>query len=210
MRGLRFSMSGGLSALTLLSVLLALMVSKSEIAGSVALTVYISVVCLATAGAIATLGNDKLFWLGAAIFGWTYLFTEYEAVSSFEQMVQSPGVIMVPSGTSNLRPVSKMITSSLVELIEQNVIGSRYVGATVMARWRNGSYYSGTIAEIEGSNYLVKWTDGSAPQWTPGTQILSNSPGTRSSAHAILGTLFGLFGGMLVTLVFQKRETPAS
>jgi len=56
----------------------------------------------------------------------------------------------------------------------------------------------------------VKWTDGSAPQWTPGTQILSNSPGTRSSAHAILGTLFGLFGGMLVTLVFQKRETPAS
>lgn len=205
MQGLRFSMSGAFAAITLVAVLFGLMVSQSQLSGSVAVTVFVTIVCLATAGTVATSGSDRLFWLGAAIFSWTYLLTEFEGISPMERLQSSPGVIMMPSGSSDSPQQSRMVSSLLVELVEQNMVGSRSIGATVMARWRGGNFYAGTITEIQSGNYLVKWADGSAPQWTPGSQILSNSPGARASCHAILGTLFGMFGGLLVSLVFGKR-----
>ena len=84
----------------------------------------------------------------------------------------------------------------------------RSVGSKVMGQWRGGSYYSGTITEAKDGQYLIVWDDGSAPQWTPSSGILPHSPSLRVAAHATIGGLFALLGGVLVAVLFGGKPTP--
>lgn len=209
----RFSIRAFLVVVTLLGCGLAAMVSQSPLATSLAYTVFLVLLCVALAGAILATSN-RAFWLGFAIFGWTYWFVEFDASQSDRQPAGIPVTFL--SRTLTRSPVNLqqplqssapagLLTRELMELLESRMTGSRSVGSKVIAQWRGGTYYSGTITDAKEGQYLIVWDDGSAPQWTPPSQILPNSPNLRLAAHATLGGLFALAGGVLVALLFGGK-----
>jgi hypothetical protein len=169
--------------------------------------------CLSVAGAILRPLPERAFWLGFAIFGWSYWFVEFNAMDTtgtsqypVTRWLGSGSVVL--SGPSYSMPPARpsLLTRELIGLVEANLSPNRKVGAKVQAQWRNGTYYPGTITQINGTDYLVQWDDGSAPQWTPSHQIAASSPSLLPSAHALLGGFFALVGGVLVALVFAGRK----
>jgi hypothetical protein len=83
------------------------------------------------------------------------------------------------------------------------------VGDKVLAVWRGGGSYPGTIRQIDGNQYLIAWDDGSAPQLTPLSSIQPLQLHSRVAGHSVLGALAALIGGMLVAALFEpKREEP--
>ena len=201
----RFSIRAFLVVVTLFGCGLAAMVSQSPLATSLAYTVFLVLLCLALAGAILATSN-RAFWLGFAIFGWTYWFVEFDA-SGGDRRPAPTSIRILTSGTLASQPSTPsasagLLTGELMDLVESRMTASRSVGSKVIAQWRGGTYYSGTITDAKDGQYLIVWDDGSAPQWTPPSQILPNSPNLRLAAHATLGSLFALVGGVLVALLF--------
>ncbi len=45
------------------------------------------------------------------------------------------------------------------------------VGQSVLAKWNNGSYYSGKVAALDDSTVTVKWDDGSSPSKLPYSSV---------------------------------------
>jgi hypothetical protein len=206
----RFSLTTFLAVVTLLAIGLAAMTSQSPVATSVAYTVFLVLLCLASAGAFVAAAEKRPFWLGFAIFGWTYWFVEFDA-SGGQSAPQSQVVAGISFlsrrtvTTSRVPPVS-LVTEGLMNWLESRVTAHLSVDSKVSAQWRGGAYYSGTITQASGGQYSIVWDDGSPQQWMPASQILPNSPNLRVAAHATLGGLFALFGGVLVTIVFGRPK----
>ncbi|MDX1947647.1 MAG: hypothetical protein SFU86_19775 [Pirellulaceae bacterium] len=199
----RFSIGAFLLVITLVALAMSAVVSQSRIGGTAATTVFLALICLAVAGAILRPLPARAFWLGFAIFGWAYWFAEFDAGGG-----QGGGTSirwLGPVPTASRSPV--LLTHDLVAWLEANLTPNRKIGARVMAQWRGGSYYSGTIQEVNGNDYLVKWDDGSAPQWTPSAQIATSSPAILPATHSLCGGLFALLGGILVATLFGYVET---
>jgi hypothetical protein len=206
----RFSLSSFLIVVTLFGCGLAAMVSQSRLATSVAFTAFLVLLCVALAGAILG-GPNRAFWLGLAIFGWTYWFVEFDAGGSSVRPAPTNFRILISQAMASqpsAPPASAgLLTSELMDLLEARITPNRSVGSKVIAQWRGGTYYSGTITEEKDGQYLIVWDDGSAPQWTPPSQIQPSSPNLRIAAHATLGGLFALLGGVLVALLFGGKLT---
>lgn len=202
----RFSIGTFLVVVTLLASGLAAMASPSRVATSLAYTAFLSLLCVALAGGILP-NSHRPFWLGFAIFGWAYWFVEFDA-SAVAPQVAPAQTIRFLSGigyaSSPQAPQQRagLVTSELMELLESRMTANRQVGAKVIAQWRGGTYYAGTILEVNDGLYLIDWDDGSADQWTPPSQILPNSPNLRLAGHATFGGLFALLGGVLVAVMF--------
>jgi hypothetical protein len=211
----RFTIAGFFLVLTLVAFGLAAAVSQSELAGSAAYTLFVGLVCLATAGAILRPLPQRAFWLGFAIFGWTYWMLEYETELPPSRSVSPTRLWILGSGASSnpMEDRPGLVTRHLLQIMATGLTPHREVGAKVMGQWRGGSYYSGTITQANGDQYLIVWDDGSAPQWTPTTQILPNSPAILIAGHAVCGGLFALFGATLAAVLFgadpsdQARST---
>jgi hypothetical protein len=215
MNRFRFSIGSLLIVLTLLGCGLAAMASQSLLATSVAYTAFVGLLCVAAAGSILSTTPQRAFWLGFAIFGWTYWFVEFDASGANPRPATPMVVGIVGWGGPQQQPQPRagLLTSELMVLLEERMTPNRQVGAKVIAQWRGGSYYSGTISLAQNGQYLIVWDDGSAPQWTMPSQIQPNSPNLRIAAHATLGGLFALIGGSLVAVLFGGRATdrkPAS
>lgn len=212
MNRFRFSLGTFLVVVTLLAVALAALVSQSRLAASAALTAYLVLLCVALAGAILPQAPNRAFWIGFAIFGWTYWLVEFDTtqVNSGQSRATSiaiySGLIVNQSGA---QPRVGLITQDLIDYLETHVTPGRSVGSKVMGQWRGGSYYSGTITQVQDGQYLIVWDDGSAPQWTPSSGILPHSPSMRVAAHATIGGLFALLGGVIVAILFggSRKET---
>ena len=206
MNRFRFSIGSLLIVLTLLGCGLAAMVSQSLWATSMVYTAYLALICLAAAGAV--LAPQRAFWLGLAIFGWTYWFVEFDASGANARPPASVPVLLGWGGPQPTpQPRAGLLTSELMTLLEERMTTHRQVGSKVIAQWRGGSYYSGTITEAQNGQYLIVWDDGSAPQWTAPSQIQPNSPNLRIAAHATLGGLFALIGGSIVAVIFGVQRT---
>jgi hypothetical protein len=202
----RFSIGTFLVVVTLLACGLAAMASQSRVATSLAYTGFLALLCVALAGAILP-NSHRPFWLGFAIFGWVYWFAEFDASAAAPQVTQSQTIrfltgIRYPSSSPTPEPRAGLLTSELMELLESRMTANRQVGTKVIAQWRGGTYYSGTITEVNDGMVLIVWDDGSAPQWTPPSQILPNSPNLRLAGHATLGGMFALLGGVIVAVMF--------
>lgn len=65
-RGIRFSLGGFLVGVMVLAVGLAALASQSELSASAACTLYLGLICLATAGAILA-KTERAFWVGAVV-----------------------------------------------------------------------------------------------------------------------------------------------
>ncbi len=199
----RFTIAGFFLVLTLVAFGLAATVSQSELAGSAAYTLFVGLLCLAAAGAILRPLPARAFWLGFALFGWTYWMVEYETELPTPQqtyLTRFIGMGATPNQASG-RPT--LVTRHLLSAIAASVIPSREVGTKVIAQWRGGSYYTGMITEAKGEQYLIVWDDGSAPQWTPTTQILPSSPSILVAGHSLCGGLFALLGGILAAVLLS-------
>jgi hypothetical protein len=106
-------------------------------------------------------------------------------------------------------PAPGLLTGPLLDWLEASMSPNFKVGSKVMAKWRGGSYYSGNIIQANNGQYLIVWDDGSPQQWTPPSHIAPNGHNLRLAAHATLGGLFALAGGVLVGMLFG-RSTPAT
>src|SRR5262245_28083647 len=167
----RFSIAGFFLVLTLVAFGLAATVSQSDLAGSAAFTVFLGLLCLATAGAILRVLPERAFWLGFALFGWTYWLCEFESELPTPQPSVLSGFVFARATSTSASSRPGLITHHFLQYLASNLAPSRAIGSKVMGQWRGGSYYSGTISEANVDQYLIIWDDGSAPQWTPTTQI---------------------------------------
>jgi hypothetical protein len=204
MNRFRFSIGSLLIVLTMLACGLAAITSQSLLATSLAYTAFLGLICLAAAASVLTTSPQRAFWLGFAIFGWTYWFVEFDATGSHPRPA-IPNVMVFSSWGGNQptqQPRAGLLTSELITQLEERMTPNRQVGAKVIAQWRGGTYYSGTVSDAQNGQYLIVWDDGSAPQWTAPAQILPNSPNLRIAAHATLGGMFALIGGSLVAVLF--------
>lgn len=212
MNRFRFSLGSFLAVVTLLAVGLSAMASQSRLAASAALTAYIILLCIALAGSLMPHATNRPFWIGLAIFGWTYWFFEFDTQQGTAQPVRTTAVALI-SGMIVQQPTPGrvgLLTQDLIDFLETSVTPGRSVGSKVMGQWRGGSYYSGTISEVKDGQYLIIWDDGSAPQWTPPSGILPHSPSLRVAAHATIGGLFALLGGVVVAILFGGPRTKAA
>lgn len=205
-----FSLTSFLIAVTLLAGGLAALVSQSRIGASAAYSVYLALISLAVVGAIVTKEDRRAFWIGFALFGWCYWFVEYKPAPSAQTAYL--GYYVGWYGGAQSTPPPGMITTELLSLLEDSLSPNRRIGSQVMAQWRGGGYYPGTITQADGGgNYLVAWTDGSAPQWTASNLLQPGTPQVRVTGHAIMGSLWALTGGVLATLLFGGwRSRPAA
>jgi hypothetical protein len=112
------------------------------------------------------------------------------------------------ASTSQPNGHPRLITRHLLTFIAESMTPSRAVGTRVIAQWRGGAYYTGVITEANGEQYLIVWDDGSAPQWTPTTQILPSSPSMLVGGHSLCGGLFALLGGILAAVLLVRPAGP--
>jgi hypothetical protein len=208
----RFTIAGALLVTTLAAFGLAALVSQSVLAGSAAYTLFVGLIALATAGAIVRPMPARAFWLGMALFGWIYWHTEFETeVRPRGGRVGGGGVMLYLSaftGATVSEPSPGLITREFLQVVVNSLSAQQTVGSRVMGQWRGGSYYQGTISEIKGDEYLIVWDDGSAPQWTPASGILPDSPAVLVAGHSLFGGLFALVGGVLSAVIFGRTSPP--
>lgn len=201
-----FSITSFLIVVTLLALGFSAYVSQSEWTADLTYTLFLGLLCLATCGAWLVRGSQQRFWLGYAIFGWCYWFVGFDVALTSNRNYQGFGNWGSQSSQST---GPRLFSSDLLDYAETHLTASRKVGAKVMAQWRGGSYYPGTITQISGEQYLVAWDDGSGPQLTSAAQIQALKTHSRVAGHAILGSLAALVGGMLVAGMFEpKVEKP--
>jgi hypothetical protein len=206
-----FTIAGALLVTTLAAFGLAALVSQSVLAGSAAYTLFVGLIGLATAGAIVRPLPARAFWLGMTLFGWIYWHTEFE----IEVRPRGGGFagggaafyVATLTGASSSEPASpSLITRQLLQIVVDSQSAQRTVGSRVMGQWRGGTYYHGTISEMKGDEYLIVWDDGSAPQWTPASGILPDSPTVLVAGHSLFGGLFALVGGVLSAVIFGRTS----
>jgi hypothetical protein len=201
----RFTIAGFFLVLTLVALGLAATVSQSDLAGSAAYTLFLALLCLALAGAILQTLPARAFWLGFALFGWTYWIVEFESELPTSQQTAFTRFFVGGTSTPTQSAGPTLVTRHLLSAIAARMAPNREIGAKVIAQWRGGTYYSGVITEADVDRYLIVWDDGSAPQWTPTTQILPNSPSVLVAGHSLCGGLFALLGGVSAALLFSGK-----
>ena len=204
----RFTIAGFFLVLTLVAFGLAATVSQSELAGSAAYTLFLALLCLTIAGAILQPLPARAFWLGFALFGWTYWLVEFESELPTSQQTMLTRFFVGGTSTPAQSSRPTLVTRHLLSAIAAGMAPNREIGAKVIAQWRGGTYYSGVITEADVDRYLIVWDDGSAPQWTPTTQILPNSPSVLVAGHSLCGGLFALLGGVLSAVLFGGKFAP--
>ena len=201
---LRFSVTGFLIFITLLSFGMSAYVAQAEWLGDLVYTFFLGLLCLATAGAFLQRGGAQHFWLGFAIFGWCYWCVGFDATLS--NNTRSAAIYSWGYFPSTPQPTApRLFTSDLLDYSDTLLVARRNVGDKVMAQWRGGSYFPGTITQVTGGQYLIAWDDGSTPQLTPLSLIQPFKIHSRIAGHAMLGAIGALIGGLLVLVFFEPR-----
>jgi hypothetical protein len=209
----RFSLLHFLIVITLLAVGLGALASGSRLAASGVYTLYLGLICLALAGAIIVRGETRPFWIGFAIFGWAYFFFAFDASSPSTQprnwgSTWLSGISFSYYGSESPN-ASHLITTEIIDFLEDQLTGSRQVGSKVMAQWSSGSYYAGTIQSYDGAVYMIAWDDGSTPTAVAPAGIKGYTPYSRLSGHSLFGALVGLLGGILAAVMFGNKQEKA-
>jgi DNA repair Crb2-like protein len=211
MNRLRFSIGSFLAVITLVALGLGAIASQSIVAASLAYTVFISLVCLAAAVAIAPHSPRRAFCAGFAVFGLAYWLVEFQIPdSSTGRLPVATGWAVGPQNRVEQAQLM-LITREILYLVERNLTPRREVGTPVMAVWaNNGRYYPATIVQQGEGQYQIQWVDGGTLQWTPSRQITANSPLPLVAGHALMGGLFALLGGALTLLLASERPDVGS
>lgn len=205
MRHIHFSVKTILIATALLAAAFGALESDSALVASLVFTLNLGLLGVATVGAMVSRGNQRVFWLGFATFGWVYSFVAFGWLSSARI---SPNYVWMgntyqQNGVRTDR--SNLATVMLLDLYA-TVRKSTSVGTRVMAEWRGAGYWAATIREVKDGRYRVAWDDGSPDEWVAPHQI---QPGTRDIervGHSIFSPLIGLLGGVICWYLFADRR----
>jgi hypothetical protein len=163
--------------------------------GSLAYTLCMSILLLAALAAFFVQGHRRFFWAGFAAFGWGYWFLGFETVE-IEQ-----------SRLSATRPVSRFVTSDVIDALERLRGFSRREGSRLLVEWQ-GAYWPATVIHAQPDKLLMDWGDGSSRFWADASQILPFSDGSRSAAHSLFCLLFAVAGAF--TAVWLVRDGASS
>lgn len=210
MPGFRFGLWHFLVAVGIVCVACATLVGWSPLVGSLAIFAFFLVNCFGLAGAFAAVGNTRVFWIGAAVFGIAYWWTTSPYYVHLPDAPFGGGAAYWQSSraTSDERP--ELATDRLLRFLEETLANhNTRVGDTVMARWNSGSLYSGTIKESGPDGYLVAWTDGSSPTWVKPSDVYPGGTSFRATGHAVMGILLALAGGTVATMAFGVKPDDA-
>jgi hypothetical protein len=202
----RFSITTLLVVITLLAAGLAAFVSQSEFGASAAYTGFVALLCLAVAGAVLVKTGGRAFWIGFALFGWFYWGTQYEPDRGLTTPVFRSFRTWTPVEPTIRHP--PLMTDDFLKFVEQNTTAKLEKGAAVKAQWTNGAYYPGTIAQRNSAGqYLIAWSDGSAPRWVAASNIRAGGEYIHTTGQSLLGALFALGGGGLAFVLFGNKTT---
>lgn len=209
-----FSIRHLLMAVLVLGVALAVLQWDSAIAASATFTLLLALLALGLTGAFCRRGAARAFWIGFFVFGWFYAEAASPAASGSSVGRPFWGFLAQPSYPGQPQKYTPALLTDL--LFDFASVNSRLqVGKTVMAQWRSGGYYEATIIEINGGQYLARWTDGSAPSWVARNQIELHNGAGQQAAHSVIAILAALIGGALAEMFFTRepgersRATPS-
>lgn len=208
MRSWTFSLSSLLGVITLLSLDLGAAVSDSYFMASAAYTLFLGILCFAIAASFLAGQESRTFWVGFAVFGIVYWLGLFYAHSPPSPSVG--GLLSYPAPAPGRGAPSYFITDTLLDLAEEMVVPRRTVGSHVYARWQGGGYYWGTIIETDGSQYLIKWDDGSTPTWQTTRDLSGASTNRRVALHTGVATLWAILGGAIVAMWAGRRKNASS
>jgi hypothetical protein len=201
----RFSVRNLLLAILVLGMALAALQWDSEILSSVAFTAFLGLLALGVTGAFCRRGAARAFWIGFAVFGWFYAEAALPATNGSTSSAGAWLLGFVSRSYEPRRPPSPVLLTEL--LFDFASLNSQLrVGNKVMAQWTSGGYYEATITEINGGQYLAKWTDGSSPLWVTRNQIEVTNAAGRQAAHSIMAIFFALVGGAAAQMFFTRGD----
>lgn len=205
----RFSFRALMTSITLLMFAFAAMVSPWPVAANAASLACQFLLCLAVICAFVLPQPSKPFWIGFAVIGIWYWSSLSPAdidgnaapgsvtVWSRQTRILSSGWA-INDGSIGIR--DQLPTTAVLDWLQANLHTRLARGSAVNAQYANGGYYPGVIDDIDGSLYLIRWTDGSSSpaQWTPPSQIsqITGNYNFRLGGHTIICGLFGIIGGV--------------
>ena len=194
MQGFSFSMRHLLVGVLLVALSLAALQSDSAAVAGLVFTISLALLSLAIVGVASRRGRARVFWLGFAVFGWVYVFTAFGLGG--------------PQGSLRWYNRPELLTSQLLDMYSRLRVPYKYkVGAKVVAEWRGGSYFPGTIRQVNAGQFLVAWDDGDTPLWVSSAQIQGNSDTYQKIGHALFCPVIGWIGGLFAMWMFAERET---
>lgn len=211
MRRTSLSIRSLLLLIAILAVGLALIASQSRLGADAALTLFWTGVLLSLSGAIVGRAGVRAFGVGAAVFGLGYWALAFET-----EEVQTSGTVRLRAlrlwqfgGVAPSRPepaAGRFLTADLIDWIEDSVRPRVAVGGPVDAQYKNGSYYTGKVLSFDGTSYIIAWDDGTQPSAVPPAGIRGLVAHVRTSAHAVFGLAFALFGGLATVGLFHRSS----
>ncbi len=206
MTHIRFSVSAVLVGVAVLALALGALESNSPAVHNLAFTVNLGLLGVAVVGAIVTGAGRRVFWLGFAVFAWSYSLVAFGSL--FSSSVYNPSMWWSYSPQTVERRTD-LITSDLLGwygFLRQRV----EIGTTVSAPWRGGGYWPATINEMRQGEVFVAWQDGSPGEWVSATQVRPTGRHIDRVGHSLFSPLFGLLGGVVCWYCFADRRTAQS
>jgi hypothetical protein len=161
---MNFSLRTLLLVMVVLAVGVSAYVFQLQWATSLLYTFCMTVLLLAAVAAVFARGEQRLFWAGFAVLGWGYWALAFDAApqaapgaqyrqfKSYEVSYASPSSTYYSS--SGPQRSLRLVTSDVLDLLEQYVTPSKRIGARVMAQW-GSSYWTATIVDANDANYLA-------------------------------------------------------
>jgi hypothetical protein len=210
----RFSLRTLVVIATLMIFGLAAAVANNLIAARMAYTVNWILLCLSLVAAFATVDERRRFWIGFAVFAWCYWLLMGDSSPNRVANWARARSGVSSWGSTDTPPASgeSLITDDIISFIEKHAHAGWSLGDAVMAQYSGGSYYPGVIDDINGGQYLIRWTDGSSSpaQWTLPAQIMPGTNSSRVAAHCLMCSLWGVLGGFLATTITRRRTLPVA
>ena len=210
---LQFSMRTFVIILTLLGLGFACVVAASPAASNVIYTLNWMLMCLSLVAAFALRGEQRLFWIGFAVFAWCYWYmgatTEINPARS--AFAGSGSWNVTEADTAPPSNPARLLSGMFIDFVENRVHRRWSIGDAVVAQYNNGGYYPGVVDDVQNGQYFIRWTDGSSspPQWTLPSQIQPGTSIVRVSSNSLVCSLWGLLGGFLASALFRAREAKA-
>jgi hypothetical protein len=154
-------------------------------------------------GALVAAGLARTFWIGFIVFGGLYSLV---AFGFLFPMQSNYGNVWLGYSRPDERP--QLFTSRLLEMYANIRTPPRSIGEKVTAQWSGGGYYSATIDNYRNGMYLVRWDDGSRPEWVPIYKVLPLGKDLDRVGHALFSLLFGFLGGVAALCCLSPRDSP--
>jgi hypothetical protein len=213
---LQFSMRTFVIVLTLLGLGFACVVASNSLAANAIYTLNWILMCLSLVAAVVLRGEQRIFWIGFAVFAWCYWYMGAPAESnpsprSVVATMSAGSWNVNDSDTSPPLNPARLVSGIFIDFLEARVHRRWSIGDAVVAQYNNGGYYPGVVDDVQNGLYLIRWTDGSSSpaQWTIPAQIQPGTSIVRISANSLVCSLWGLIGGFLGSALFRVREVKA-